>query len=351
MHSRSHFSVVDMHSAGAQARVVIGGVPRAKGATMNEKRLYLAANYDHVRKLLMYEPRGGAQMSGSLIMEPCDPRADVGIVFIESGGWLTMCGAGTIGAATALIETGMFKATGPRTSIVFDTPAGLVTAHVEIKNGDVESVSLANVPSYLALKDHPIEMAGQGTVNVDIAYGGNFYVIVPASRFHLEVAPAYAERLMAIGRLLREETNAAVSVKHPLSAIAAPIPNVIFTGPGSGPGIHRNLVLFGEAGVDRSPGGTGTSARMAQLYARGELSLNEPFLHESIIGSRFEGKLTSVQNVAGREMVIPLITGRAFVIGLRSFFIDPQDPFQEGFGVGYAADAKRPAFTAHEERP
>ncbi len=351
MHSRSHFSVVDLHSAGAQARVVIGGVPQARGDTMNEKRMYLAANFDHVRKLLMYEPRGGSQMSGSLILAPCDPRADVGIVFIESGGWLTMCGAGTIGAATALIETGMFKATGPQASIVFDTPAGLVTAHIDIKDGSVQGVSLSNVPSFLAVKDHQIDLPGHGMVNVDIAYGGNFYAIVPADRFDLQVAPAFAERLVSIGRQVRERTNATIAVRHPLEADAAPIPNVIFTGPGSSPGVHRNLVLFGEAGVDRSPGGTGTSARMAQRYARGELALDEPFFHESIIGSRFEGKLTGVQNVAGREMVIPLIKGRAFVIGLRNFFVDPEDPFQEGFGVGYAADAQRPTFSADKDRP
>lgn len=350
MHSRSHFSVVDLHSAGAQARVVIGGVPQAKGDTMNQKRMYLAANFDHVRKLLMYEPRGGAQMSGSLIMAPCDPRADVGIVFIESGGWLTMCGAGTIGAATALIETGMFKATGPQTSIVFDTPAGLVTAHIEIEDGSVQGVSLSNVPSYLAVRDHQIDLPEHGAVDVDIAYGGNFYVIVPAGRFDLAVAPAFAERLVSIGRQVRDRTNATITVRHPLDPMAAPIPNVIFTGPGSSPGVHRNLVLFGEAGVDRSPGGTGTSARMAQLYARGALALDEPFFHESIIGSCFEGKLTGVQNVAGNEMVLPLIKGRAFIIGLRNFFVDPQDPFQDGFGVGYAADAKRPAFSAGKDR-
>lgn len=289
-------------------------------------------------------------MSGSLIMEPCDPRADVGIVFIESGGWLTMCGAGTIGAATALIETGMFKATGARTKIVFDTPAGLVTAHIDIKDGSVQGVSLDNVPSYLAVRDHKITLPEYGTVEVDIAYGGNFYVIVPVSRFSLEVAPAFAEQLVSVGRQVRERTNATITVKHPLEETAAPIPNVIFTGPGSKPGTHRNLVLFGEAGVDRSPGGTGTSARMAQLYARGELALDEPFLHESIIGSCFEGKLTGIQDVAGSEMVTPRIKGRAFLIALRNFFVDPEDPFQEGFGVGYAADAKRPTFSASENQ-
>ncbi|RKP57720.1 proline racemase family protein [Pararobbsia silviterrae] len=343
MRSRFHYSVVDVHSAGAQARVVIGGIPQAPGASINEKRLYLREHFDHVRKVLMYEPRGGAQMSGSLIVEPCDPRADVGIIFIESGGWLTMCGAGTIGAATALVETGMFAATEPQTTIVFDTPAGLVTALVEVRDGSVKGVSLENVPSYLAVRDHRIEMADHGAVNVDIAYGGNFYVIVPAARFGLEIKPQQADRLVKVGREVRALTNASITVKHPLAETSVPIPNVIFTGPGERAGAHRNLVLFGEAGVDRSPGGTGTSARMAQLYGRGELGLDETFIHESIIGSVFEGRLTQRVVVGDTSMVVPRVKGRAFIIGLRNFYVDPADPFQEGFGVGYAADAIRPS--------
>lgn len=345
MRSRSHFSVVDVHSAGAQARVVTGGSPQAPGATINERRLYLQENFDHVRKILMYEPRGGPQMSGSLIVEPCDARADVGIIFIESGGWLTMCGAGTIGAATALVETGMFPANEPEITIVFDTPAGLVTALVEVRDGSVRGVSLENVPSYLAVKDHRIDMPDHGAVDVDIAYGGNFYVIVPAARFNLEIKPHLAEQLIKVGRDVRALTNATISARHPLEEASAKIPNVIFTGPGSRPGAHRNLVLFGEAGVDRSPGGTGTSARMAQLHGRGELALNEPFVHESIIGSVFEGRLTGRVDVAGTSMVVPRVKGRAFIIGLRNFYVDPEDPFQEGFGVGYAADAKRPSLS------
>ncbi|WP_266065099.1 proline racemase family protein [Brucella intermedia] len=349
MRSRSHFSVVDLHSAGAQARVVIGGIPQAKGATINEKRLYLKEHYDHVRKVLMYEPRGGAQMSGSLIVEPCDPRADIGIIFIESGGWLTMCGAGTIGAATALVETGMFRPKEGETKIVFDTPAGLVTALVEVRDSSVKAVSLENVPSYLAVKDHRVVMPDYGDINVDIAYGGNFYAIVPAARFGLDIRPEHAEMLLQVRREVRALTNATISIRHPLEDESAKIPNVIFTGPGSQPGYHRNLVLFGEAGIDRSPGGTGTSARMAQLYARGELSLNEPFFHESIIGSVFEGWLIGTRDVADQSMVVPRFKGRAFITGLRNFYVDPEDPFQEGFGVGYAADARRPDLSRVKE--
>lgn len=342
MRSTSHYYAIDMHSAGAQARVVLSGIPLARGNTINEKRLYLQQHHDDVRKLLMYEPRGGSQMSGSLIMPACDPRADIGIVFIESGGWLTMCGAGTIGAATALIESGLIKATEPETKIVFDTPAGLVTAMVAVKDGSVQGVSLDNVASYLAVRDHKIDVPGYGDVEVDIAYGGNFYVIVPASRFDLQIRPDQADQLKKVGREIRAAINKSISVQHQNEAIM-PIPNLIFTEPGANSGTYRNMVLFGEAGVDRSPGGTGTSARMAQLYARGELQPGESFIHESIIGSRFEGKMLGVETVNDIECVLPRITGRAFMIAIRNFYVDPEDTFPEGFGVGYAADAKRPA--------
>lgn len=349
MRSQSHFSVIDMHSAGAQARVVIGGVPQSKGSTINEKRLYLSKHHDNLRKILMYEPRGGSQMSGSLIVEPCDPRADIGIIFIESGGWLTMCGAGTIAAATALIESGMFRATGSSTDIVFDTPAGLVTAHVETQDGSVKGVTLENVPSFLAIKDHRVKIDPFGTVDVDIVYGGNFYVIAPAEKFGLEVSPPFAEKLVNAGRLLRSAVNHSISVKHPLEEEIRPIPNVIFTDIGSQPQSHRHLVLFGESGVDRSPGGTGTSARMAQLHARGALKIGETLAYESIISSTFEGKLVGSQTVGEINAVIPQVKGRAFIIALRNFYLDPEDPFQEGFGVGYATDAKRPELASVEK--
>lgn len=341
MRSERQFTVVDAHSAGAQARVVVGGVPAVPGATIRDKRAFLRQNRDDIRKLLMYEPRGGAQMSGSIILPPCDPRADVGIVFIESGGWLTMCGAGTIGAATVLIETGMVPKSEPLTTVMFDTPAGLVTASVEVRDGAVQGVGLENVPSFLAVADHRVDLDGFGPVSVDVSYGGNFYIMAAARDFGLEIVPAAAERLVAVGRELRRRVNESLTVTHPLEAEPQPIPNVVFTqAAAAGSDRHRNMVLFGEAGVDRSPGGTGTSARMAQRFARGELGLDEPFRHESIIGSVFEGRLLRVETLGPYEAVVPTIRGRAFITGLSTFVLDPADSFPEGFGVGYAADAR-----------
>lgn len=344
MRSKVQYSVVDAHSAGAQARVVVGGVPSVPGQTMRDKRAYLREYRDDLRKLLMYEPRGGSQMSGSIILQPSDPRADFGIVFIESGGWLTMCGAGTIGAATVLLETGMAAATEPLTTIVFDTPAGIVTASVEVSGGAVQGVTIENVPSFLALRDHPLDLPGFGVVAADIAYGGNFYVIVSASDFGLEILPEQADRLVAVGRQVRDAANAELRVRHPLEAAANPIPNVIITGPARDGGrTQRQMIFFGESGVDRSPGGTGTSARMAQRYFRGEQRLGEVVTHESIIGSTFQGTLIGTTTVGEQPAVVPTVRGRAFVTGMTTFLLDPEDPFAEGFGVGYAADARPPA--------
>lgn len=346
MQSKVQFQVVDAHSAGAQARVVVGGLPNVPGATILAKREYLRTHRDDLRKLLMYEPRGGAQMSGSIILPPCDPRANVGIVFIESGGWLTMCGAGTIGAATVLVETGMVKAVEPVTTIVFDAPAGLVTAHVEVENGAVLGASIENVPSFMALADVEVELPGHGQVAVDIAYGGNFYIMARAADFGLEIVPSQGGRLVAVGRELRSRINSAIEVKHPFEDTPSPIPNIVFTQAPIDGVTHRNMVFFGEAGVDRSPGGTGTSARMAQRYFRGEQALGETFAHQSIIGSVFHGRLLRTVRIGDYEAVVPSIRGQAFVTGMSTFVLDPEDPFSEGFGIGYAADALRPAIKA-----
>lgn len=340
MRSKIQFSVVDAHSAGAPARVVTGGVAVPPGRTIAERRTHLKNNRDDVRKLLMYEPRGSSEMCGSILMPPCDPAADVGIVFIESGGWPEMCGAGTIGAATVILETGMLPVCEPVTTIVFDTPAGRVVASVDVRGGAVQGISIRNVPSFMAVPDVALKVPEVGEVIVDIAYGGNFYALVPASRFGLRIVPEHADRLVAAGRLVRDAANKSVTVRHPLEAQPSSIPMVILTedaGPG---GAFRNLVFFGGSGVDRSPGGTGTSARMAQRYFRGEQKLGEVFLHDSIIGSRFEGRLVETQMLGDVEAVIPTIRGRAHITGLSTFVLDPEDPFPEGFGVGYGSDAR-----------
>ncbi|WP_208973270.1 proline racemase family protein [Streptomyces malaysiensis] len=336
------FTVVDCHSAGAPARVVTSGAPVVAGKTIMEKRLRLMHEHDDVRKLLMYEPRGYSEMSGSILMPPCDPRADFGIVFIETGGWLTMCGAGTIGAATVVVETGMVAAVEPVTTVTFDTPAGLVTAEVEVSDGAVQGVTIENVPSFLYATDQRIEVPGHGTVTVDIAYGGNFYAIVPASAFGLSVIPEHSARLAEAGRLVRDAANAAIPVRHPERGERERIPDALITDDAVGTGdAHRVLVFFGESGIDRSPGGTGTSARMAQRYGRGRQQLGETYIQESIIGTRFEGRLVRTTRLGDTDAVIPTIRGRAHITATTTFHLDPDDPYPHGFGVGYASDATR----------
>ncbi|WP_266065100.1 proline racemase family protein [Brucella intermedia] len=343
MKSLVQFSVIDAHSAGAPARVVVGGVPPVAGSTIAEKRQRLMEDHDHIRKLLMYEPRGSSEMCGSILMRPCDPEADIGIVFIETGGWPTMCGAGTIGAATVMVENGYVQAVEPVTRITFDTPAGLVAAEIEVADGKVTGVTILNVASYMVVPDQTLEVPGFGDVSVDIAFGGNYYALVPASSLGLKVHPEFAERLVLAGRAIRDAVNRDLKLADPVTGHNFNVPMVIFTEELNEDGTYRNLVFFGESGVDRSPGGTGTSARMAQRYYRGRQTVGEKFLHESIIGSVFEGSIDKTTELGAVWAIIPKIRGRAHIIAQSTFLLDPEDPFSEGFGVGYASDAARPA--------
>ncbi|RKP57721.1 proline racemase family protein [Pararobbsia silviterrae] len=342
MKSIVHYSVIDAHSAGAPARVVVGGMAPVRGDTIAEKRIHLMEHRDAVRKLLMYEPRGSSEMCGSVLMRPCNALADIGIVFMEAGGWPTMCGAGTIGAATVMVESGYVEVVEPMTRITFDTPAGLVAADVDVLDGQVTGVTIQNVPSYMVAPDQRLDVPGLGEVSVDIVFGGNYYALVSASAVGLEVRPDFAERLVEVGRLIRERVNHDLVRKDPVTGLTFRVPMVIFTEDMNSSGTYRNLVFFGESGVDRSPGGTGTSARMAQRHYRGQQALGETFSHESIIGSVFEGVYKETTMLGDVEAIIPRIRGRAHIIAQSTFLLDPEDPFREGFGVGYASDAAPP---------
>ncbi len=340
MKSTVQYSVIDAHSAGAPARVVVGGVAPVPGGRISEKRAYLMEHRDDIRKLLMYEPRGSSEMFGSILMQPCDPRADIGIVFIETGGWPLMCGAGTIGAATVMVENGYVDIIEPISRILFDTPAGLVAAEVEVANGVVKGVTIQNVASYMVAADQRIDVPAHGSVMVDIVFGGNYYALVSAASLGLEVRPALAEKLLIAGRAIRDSVNSVLPNIDPVTGQAFHVPMVIFTEEQNSAGSYRNLVFFGESGVDRSPGGTGTSARMAQRFYRGQQSRGDTFLHESIIGSVFEGIFAETTMLNDVEAIIPKIRGRAHIIAQSTFLLDPEDPFIEGFGVGYGSDAK-----------
>ena len=320
------FQAVDSHTEGMPTRVITGGVGVLPGATMMERKLEFEREQDGLRTLLMHEPRGHGAMSGAILQPPCHPDADWGVVFIEVSGCLPMCGHGTIGTATVLVETGMVEVTEPETVVRLDVPAGLIEARVRVEDGRAQSVTIRNVPSFLHERD--VETNG---IRHDLAFGGNFYAIADAESAGLTVEPAAAGELIAAGLDLMAAIDEPV---HPEQPELRGVRHVIWTAPGRDGADGRAAVAIHPGWVDRSPCGTGTSARMAQLWDRGELALGADFVHESIIGSRFTGRLVEETTVGGRPAAIPMITGQAWITGMGEYLLDPSDPVPEGFRVG-----------------
>jgi proline racemase len=326
-------TAVDSHTEGMPTRVVTDGVGTIPGATMLERKLHFEAEMDDLRLLLMREPRGHAAMSGAILQPPARADADWGVVFIEVSGCLPMCGHGTIGVATVLVDAGLVEVREPETVVRLDVPAGLVEARVAVRDGRARSVTIRNVPSFLAVRDATVEVAGLGTVRYDLAYGGNFYAITDAAAAGLEVGPEHADALVAAGADVMAAVNAAGEPVHPGDDRIRGCHHVIFTAPGRDGADARGATSIHPGWLDRSPCGTGTSARLAQLHARGELATGEPFVHESVIGSRFTGRVVGETTVAGRPAVIPEITGRAWITGRGEYVLDPDDPFPVGFSL------------------
>ncbi|HTX01952.1 MAG TPA: proline racemase family protein, partial [Acidimicrobiales bacterium] len=287
MRSRQVITAVDSHTEGMPTRVVTGGVGELPGASMAARRRYLMTERDSLRTLLMHEPRGHSAMSGSILQNPTRPDADWGVVFIEVSGCLPMCGHGTMGTATVLVETGMVEVKEPVTLIRFDTPAGLVEASVEVDDGRALSVTLRNVPAYLHHRDAHLRVPGVGEVVLDLAWGGNFYAILPAASVGLTVSPAEHDELVTTGLRVMAAVNEQLEFAHPDEPSIDYCHHVVLTAPGDGEVSGRAAVAIHPGWLDRSPCGTGTSARMAQLHARGELGLEEEYVHASVLGSRF----------------------------------------------------------------
>jgi len=328
------FDAVDSHTEGMPTRVVTSGVGVIPGATMAERRQHFVDNLDHIRRLLMYEPRGHAAMSGAILQPPTRPDADWGVVYIEVSGCLPMCGHGTIGVATVLVEKGMVPVTEPVTTIRLDTPAGLIVTEVAVHDGRAESVTLRNVPSYVEALDATVEVPGLGPVTLDVAFGGNFYAIVELDRLGIPFAPEDArarQRMLDAGLSIMDAVTERLTPVHPEDPRIAGCHHVYLAAPGSDARHSRHAMAIHPGWFDRSPCGTGTSARMAQLHARGELPLHTDFVNESVIGSRFVGRLLETTTVAGRPAVVPTITGRAWITGTARYVLDPTDPFPTGF--------------------
>jgi len=311
-------------------RVVTGGVGVVPGATMLERKLRFEAEMDDLRLLLMREPRGHAAMSGAILQPPARDDADWGVLFVEVSGCLPMCGHGTIGVATVLVETGMVTVDEPETVVRLDTPAGLVEARVEVAGGRARSVTLRNVPSFLLARDARVAVDGLGEVPYDMAFGGNFYAIVEAASVGLAVDPAGAEELVDAGARIMAAIEPPV---HPEDERIAGCRHVIFHEPGGDGADARAATSIHPGWLDRSPCGTGTSARLAQLHARGALGVGRPFVNESVIGTRFTGRVAEETTVGGLPAIVPEITGRAWITGMGQYLLDAEDPFPAGFSL------------------
>jgi 4-hydroxyproline epimerase len=331
--SRHSFFCIDGHTCGNPVRLVAGGGPLLRGATMMERRLHFLEEFDWIRTGLMFEPRGHDMMSGSILYPPTTPDGDIGILFIETSGCLPMCGHGTIGTVTFAVEHGLMK---PKTPgrLNLDTPAGRVVAEYRQEGEHVEEVRITNVPAFLHSEGLEVECPDLGLLRVDVAYGGNFYAIVEPQENYRDMADYTAAQLVAWSPVLRQRLNEAYSFVHPENRDIKGLSHILWTGAPRHPEAHaRNAVFYGEKAIDRSPCGTGTSARMAQLHAKGRLKAGDAFVHESIIGSLFAGRVEREVAVGNRKAIIPSIGGWARMTGLNTIFIDDRDPFAHGFVV------------------
>ena len=330
---RHVFSCIDGHTAGNPVRLVIGGAPFLEGGSMSERRQDFMARYDWIRTGLMFEPRGHDMMSGGFLYPPTRTEADVGILFMETSGVLPMCGHGTIGMVTFGLEHGLIR---PRTPgrFVAEVPAGLIELEYEQEGDRVRWVRIRNVPSYLAERDVEVEVPGFGPLKIDISYGGNFYAIVEPQGPYAGLDAMGASEIVRVSRQLREILRKQIEPVHPVDPTIRGVSHVLWADAPKGEGADgRNAVFYGERAIDRSPCGTGTSARMAQLHARGRLAVGESFIHESYIGSRFIGRVEAETELGGRPAVIPSIQGSAIATGLNTIWIDDEDVFAKGFTV------------------
>lgn len=322
-------TTIDAHTAGEPLRIITSGFPDLPGDTILAKRQYAREHYDHLRRALMWEPRGHADMYGCLFTPPTTPDGDVGVLFLHNEGFSTMCGHGIIGMVKVGIETGMFT----KTTLKIDTPAGRVTATAHMKDGKVERVSFLNVPSFVLARDLAVAVAGLGAVTLDIAFGGAFYAYVDADSLGLDLTPDNHSRLIDTGMRIKRAAMASYPIVHPAGDPDLNfLYGTIFVKMLCAPNAHsRNVCIFAEGEVDRSPTGTGVSGRVAIHHARGELPVGETITIESLIGTAFTGCVVETTTVDGIPAVIPEISGTAHITGRHEFFIDPDDPLKDGF--------------------
>ncbi len=328
-------TTLDCHVAGEALRVVTAGFPEPSGSTILEKRQYCRTHLDHLRTALMWEPRGHHEMYGCLLVTPTHPQADTGVLFFHNEGYSTMCGHGIIGLVTVMLEQGLFPASVPTTTIRFDTPSGLVTARASLDAGKVRNVAFLNVPSFVLAVEQTVRVPGIGSVNYDVAFGGAFYAFCRAEALDLALEPKHARRLQTLGLAIKQAIMAERTISHPTEPELGYLYGTIFVGPSHTPdGDLRQTCIFANGALDRSPTGTGVSAHLALLHAKGTLRVGQSLRFESILGTLFGGKIVEETQLGPYPAIIPEVEGHACLTGRHEFMIDPDDPLKDGFLLG-----------------
>jgi proline racemase len=339
--------VIDAHAGGEPGRVVVGGVHDVPGATMLEKRNHLWHEADHLRHLLLREPRGYPAVCANVVLPPTHPEADAGFVIMEQAEYPAMSGSNTICTATVLIAERLVRVTEPITELALEAPAGLIRVRADVRDGRARSITFRNVPAFVLALDREVEVPGIGTVTVDVAWGGMFYALADAAALGLRLTPDEGRDLVRVGEMVKAATREQVNAEHPLQPELSGVTIMEWTGPPTLPGSHgRNTVVVSSGALDwerpesftgvldRSPCGTGTCARMAVLHARGVLAIGQDFVHEGILGTTWTGRLLGETSVGEMPAVVPQLTGSAWITGRSDLVVDPDDPFPEGFTVG-----------------
>mgnify|MGYP001491876025 CR=1 FL=1 len=323
---------IDAHTGGEPLRIIIDGYPELSGNTILEKRKDARNRFDYIRKALMLEPRGHADMYGAIIVSPDTPSADFGVIFIHNEGYSTGCGHAVIALTKAFIETGLIKKTEPITKLSMDVPSGFIRSFAELKNGEITKIGFLNVPSYVQQMDATINVPGLGKIRYDLAYGGAFYAFVDVDQFDIDCTQEYHNELIEKGMLIKKTMLKSVIMDHPTNPEMNFLYGIIFIGsPKESSNHSRNVCIFAEGEVDRSPTGTGVSARAAIHYARGDISIGESITIESIIGSTFSVKVKKITTFGKYKAIIPEVKGTAYITGKNSFWINPKDPLKNGF--------------------
>ena len=323
---------IDAHTEGEPLRIILSGYPELKGKTLLEKRTDAQNHHDELRKALIWEPRGHADMYGAIIVEPDSTGADFGVIFIHNEGYSTGCGHAVIALTKVFVETGLIPMKEPETEVKMDVPSGFIKSYAKVINGQVTGVRFENVPSFVQSLETEVDVPGLGTINYDLAFGGAFYAFVDVAQLDLDCTPEYQNKLIEIGMKIKHAIMDSVEMVHLLEPDMNFLYGTIFTSVSKDPNHHsRNVCIFAEGEVDRSPTGTGVSARAAILYAKGEIKVGESIIIESIIGSTFSVKVVATTTFGNYDAVIPEVSGNAYITGKNTFWINPGDPLKGGF--------------------